>query len=188
MTYLLSIDPGVSSGVVLGQYTKTEPYTPIKSWQLSGGLTGATKFLDTHYSGLTWGWVVKGRPYYPVTVICEKFVPLNNKGFGHTLKSVEPLRIEGALIALGIMPEYLPEHYDVWPRPASMYFMGGANKREKLQRSRAWLKEHGLLLTGKDVGQADADDAISATLHAFAYLLHQRHRPTMKHYKIGVNI
>jgi len=178
MTTILSIDTGVSSGLVLGDFTETRGFTRWDAWQVSGGLLGLIGWMDCNTTALEVADVT----------VCEKFVPLNNKGFGHTLKSVEPLRIEGALIALGIMPEYLPEHYDVWPRPASMYFMGGANKREKLQRSRAWLKEHGLLLTGKDVGQADADDAISATLHAFAYLLHQRHRPTMKHYKIGVNV
>ena len=178
MTTILSIDPGVSSGLVLGDFTETRGLTRWDAWQVSGGLLGLIGWMDCNTTALEVADVT----------ICEKFVPLNNKGFGHTLKSVEPLRIEGALIVEGVMLDYTPDTFDVWPRPASMYFMGGANKREKLQRSRAWLKEHGLLLTGKDVGQADADDAISATLHAFAYLLHQRHLPTMKHYKIGVNV
>lgn len=181
MTYLLSIDPGVSSGVVWGYYDKKLPYEPLQSWQFSGGLIGFQEW----WSGRKFGHGL-GYPLMPDVIICEKFTPLNNAGFSHTLKSVEPLRIEGALVALGIMPDYMPEHYDVWPRPASLYFMGGSGKADKLKRSRAWLKEHGLLLTGKDVGQPDAMDVTSATLHAFAYLIRQKHRPTMEHYRIGV--
>ena len=180
MTYLLSIDPGVSSGLVYGHYSDTQPYSVLHAWQVSGGLPG---FLS-EWNAMQFGKL--GRLRVADQTLCEKFVPLTNKGFSHTLKSVEPLRIEGALVALGIMPEYYPEHHDVWPRPASMYFMGGTTKADKLKRSRAWLKEHDLLLTGKDVGQPDANDAISATLHAFGYLIRQRHLPTMKHYGIGV--
>ena len=183
MTYLLSIDPGVSTGVVLGHYHERCPYAPIGSWQVSGGVKGFLDWWNEAGFSDEEGWLI---PEF--TTICEKFVPLNNKGFSHTLKSVEPLRIEGMLVAYGVMPDYLPETFDIWPRASSLYFMGGANKAEKLKRSRAWLKEQGLLLTGKDVGQPNADDAVSATLHAFAYLLRQRHLPTMKHYKIGVNV
>ena len=211
MTYLLSVDPGVSSGIVLGTYSETAPYRTVESWQVGGGLQGLLDWLDTNTTRFgpmgnllpslsvrsfnpDATFTVAGVEYKEISstseivdvTICEKFTPLQNTGFSLTLKAVEPLRLEGGLVALGIMPDYLPEHYDVWPRPSAMYFKGGSTKAEKLKRSRAWLKEHGLLLTGKDVGQPDADDAISATLHAFAYLIRKRHLPTMKHYGIGV--
>ena len=177
MTTLWAADTGKSSGFVWGEFTPTTPFKRLGYAQVSGGIGGVKT------------WLAENQWVHDMDVrLCEKFVPISGKGFSQTLDSTLPLVIEGALIALDVMPEYRPEHYDVWPRPASMYFMGGANKAEKLKRSRAWLKEHGLLLTGKDVGQPNADDAVSATLHAFAYLLRQRHLPTMKHYKIGVNV
>ena len=175
VTTLWVADTGKSSGFVWGEFTPTTPFKRLGYAQVSGGLRGVLDWLDEN------AWV------YDMDVrLCEKFTPLNNSGFSQTLDSTLPLVIEGALIARGVMPDYTSETFDVFPRPAALYFMGGANKAEKLKRSRAWLKEHGLLLTGKDVGQADADDAVSAQLHAFAYLLRRRHRPTMQHYKIGV--
>ena len=177
MTTLWVADTGKSSGFVWGEFTPTTPFKRLGYAQVSGGIGGVKRWLADNQ------WV------YEIDVrLCEKFVPIGGQGFSQTLDSTLPLVIEGGLIMVDLMPEYGPDTLDVFPRPNAMYFMGGANKREKLQRSRAWLKEHGLLLTGKDVGQADADDAVSATLHAFAYLLHQRHLPTMKHYKIGVNV
>lgn len=194
MTYTLAFDGGKSSGIVLGEYGDDQTWTRLAMWQVSGGIAG---FLDWYYAN-TYEYIegpvtfTYSEPVETVymsspeaeknwpTIISERFIPLSGGGFAQTSDSVEPLRIEGALIALGLMPaDYTDKR---WQRPAAMYFSGGSNKAERLKASRAFLKSHGLLPTGKDVGQKDADDAISATLHSLAYMRKISHAPTIGHY------
>ena len=114
----------------------------------------------------------------PVEVCSEKFVPLGGKGFAQTLASTEPLRREGALIALGVMPDYPDPR---WRRPNSMYLYGGKNLAEKKKRSRQFLKDTGNYVTGKDVGCKDSNDAMSATLHGISYTAQVlKHEPTYR--------
>lgn len=196
MKYLLSIDPGLSSGVFLGSYSDTQPLERIAVWQFGGigdDLRGVDalvvwvrRFFIGHTSqGLIAFWWEPGMPSSVIrpddlTIIAEKFTPLSGQGHSLTLDAVEPLRCEGALIALGLMPAEFP--HEQWQRPAVMYFSGGSDLAAKKKASRAWLKSHDLLPTGKTVGQKDANDAVSATLHAFAYMRKMRHQPTMDHY------
>lgn len=186
MTTLISIDPGLSSGVFVGYYSDTEPLTRLGVFQFTGGVQGLLDFfsLPNYYINHT-----VSRPMYHIggirfrgepEFICEKFTPLTGRGFALTLDSVEPLRAEGALIAKGFMPAEFP--HERWQRPAVMYSHGGSTLAEKKKASRAWLKRHDLLPTGKTVGQPDANDAVSATLHAFAHMKKISHLPTLKHY------
>lgn len=186
MTTLIAIDPGLSNGVFVGHYSEDKPLTRLGVFQFTGGVQGLLDFfsIPSYYINHT-----VTRPMYHVggirfrdepEFICEKFTPLQGKGFALTLDSVEPLRAEGALIARGFMPAEFP--HPRWQRPAVMYSHGGSNLAEKKKASRAWLKSHGLLPTGKDVGQPDAHDAVSATLHAFAYMKSKKHLRTLKHY------
>lgn len=168
MTYIVSIDPGVSSGIAVGQYSATDALVVVNRFQISGGLSGLLPDLENM------------SPIIPGTlVICEKFTPRSGNGFSHTTKSVEPLRCEGALIALGLMPDYPDPR---WRQPTAQYFSGGETPAARKKASRAFLKKHDLYLTGKDVGQRDADDAISATLHLFGYMRQIKHRPTLERY------
>lgn len=195
MTYILAIDPGLSSGIVLGKFSDTEPFERVAFWQVEGGLAGFLEWADRHW---TWDsedfWyalIAKGLYVLEndLLVVAEKFTPLNNKGFSHTLDSVEPLRIEGALVALGLMPAEFPDAEHRWQRPAQMYTHGGTDKASRLRASRAWLKSHGLLVTGKQVGCKDANDVNSAQLHLFAHLRKIRHAPTLSAFwpeQIGV--
>lgn len=188
MTYLLSVDPGLMTGLVLGEYTDDTTYERLAYWQVSGGLGG---FLEWHYQNWDRGehWLF-GIPYeerisadFEIKVIAEKFVPLSGGGFSHTLKSVEPLRIEGAMVALGMIEDYAPDGGNAnWQRADKQYFCGGKTKAEKRKLSKQFLKDHGLYLTGKDVGQKDAEDYFSSILHAFAYMRKIGHEPTLKHY------
>lgn len=191
MTYLLSIDPGLSTGIALGHYDAITPYERVAYWQVQGGLAGWLEWYEEHwarpdsegptefdyYGGLTAGGVeVSDRE---LEVAAERFVLLPN---GFTLKSdaLEPLRIEGSLITLGLMPS----DYDDprWQRAGMQYFMAAPSDSlaTKKIKARAWLKDHGYYVTGKDVGLKDADDVRSATLHAIARLRTLGHVPTLR--------
>lgn len=197
---LISIDPGLSSGVVIGTYSDTEPYRRTHAFQFGDGLRGLMGSIYSQYDseeGVSWAHV-PGFGYYDldphfeddtVTVICEKFTPRPNPaGGGLALKSAEPLLCEGFLVSAGVMPYYSHEpkaDNSLWRAPSQMYFSGGKNLSERKKLARLWRIEHGLHLTGKDVGQPDADDANSATMHAISYLRSIRHKATLEHYFKG---
>lgn len=170
LKHVLSIDPGKSSGVALGSYSDTQPYTLVKCWQFGGGAEGLHK------------WVVNNlRQHWdypqPDHIVTEKYTPLQNKGFAQTLDSTTPLVCEGVLMSLGVVPWYPEGNFQ---RPNEMYRYGGKDKKEKLKLARKFLKDHDMLPTGKVVGQKDANDAVSAILHGIAFLVKQKHGPTMK--------
>ena len=104
-----------------------------------------------------------------VTIIAEKFTARNTKGFSYTTASLEPLRGEGALIALGLMPDYTPKEKR-WRDPGVQYLVGGKDKADKKKRQHKFLKDSDFYRTGKDLGAPDADDFRSATGHGLAYL------------------
>jgi hypothetical protein len=179
--YLLSIDPGKSSGIFLGHYSDTEPLTRVAVWQVEGGMQGLLDWFEAnlidHREPL---FGLKLAQSEDTVYVAEKFTPLQNQGFSLTLDAVEPLRCEGALIALGLLPAEFP--HNQWQRPNMMYWIHGTSLAEKKKASRAWLKTFGLLPTGKDVGCKDANDAVSASLHAFAYMRKIRHTPSIERY------
>lgn len=214
MKKLVTIDPGLSNGITVGEYSDTEPYRRTHAFQVEGGLTGLLKFLrvsegydwnELYYMHLHLGRetsvTLESEIYVPcddpdctnershgcgsqddpnvATVVCEKFTPRQ----ALKLDAVEPLRVEGALIALGVMPDYhVGKKNPLWGQPSAQYFCGGKTPAERKKFSREFLKKHDLHLTGKMVGCKDADDAISATLHAFAFLRRISHKPTLNHY------
>lgn len=163
---LLSIDPGLSSGVTLWEYGDSKPAELLEFWQIEGGIEGFlewTTFIGSHTDD----------------VVVEKFTPRQSL----TLASAEPLLIEGALIALGYVPPYKPGGKNVnWNHPAQMYFTGGDDLAAKKKRAHKWLKEHGLYVTGKDVGCKDANDVRSSMLHAMVWFRKQKHRATLKQF------
>lgn len=119
-------------------------------------------------------------------VITEKFTARATKGFSYTTASLEPLRGEGALIALGLMPDYSVAEKR-WRDPALQYFAGGSGKAEKKRRQHAFLKANGFYRTGKDFGTADADDVRSAASHGIVYIARElKHRPTFEWLSKGV--
>lgn len=213
MTTLISIDPGMSSGIAVGTYSDTEPFQLTHVFQIEGGLKGFVKnvrLIEEEYA--LWGSLHIGRKSFNLwdtlysgcvcgsedddcdcpfdveeeygDVICEKFTPRPNGKGGLTLASVEPLRIEGHLVGSGVMPDY-PDK--AWRQPSSQYFMcptRGVTLPEKKKSANKWLRENGFYFTGKDVGCKDADDARSATLHALSYL-RKFHRPTQEKYFKG---
>lgn len=170
MTTLISFDPGKSTGVVVGIYSDTMPWTLTEFWQIEGGLGG---FLNWHSQSHGW-------PHDKA--ISERFVPLAGQGFSHTADSIEPLRVEGALAAFNYLPA--DPAADGWQRAGSQYWLPGKNATEKRRKQKAWVKENHpeLYKTGKNVGCKDAEDYWSALFHTFAYLRRIKHEPTLKHY------
>lgn len=163
--YILGIDPGKSSGLAVIGYNNQYPWLDYVV-QIEGGVLALVEWLKIHWPATL-----------PIeTVISEKFTPLSGGGFNQTLDSVEPLRGEGALIALGLMPDY-PD--PKWRRPDRQYLYGGGSLAEKKRRAHRFLKEAGFYVTGKDVGCKDANDARSAMLHGLSYLAQVvKHKPT----------
>ena len=104
-----------------------------------------------------------------VTVIAEKFTARNTRGFSYTTASLEPLRGEGALIALGLMPDYTPREKR-WRDPGVQYLVGGKDKADKKKRQHKFLKDSDFYRTGKDLGAPDADDFRSSASQWLAYL------------------
>lgn len=181
----LSIDPGMSNGACLFTFGDDEPFTPIKLWQFPRGAEGLR----------LWAEYVELEPKYrlghlhgeaPISalysgahldaLVVEKFTPRQNEEFKLTQDSVEPLRGEGALIGRGLGPLIQ------WAEPSQQYFIGSPDlpKAEKRKLSKAFLETNGLKIVGSMVGNKDAEDAISAELHAIAWLRRQRHMPTMR--------
>lgn len=173
-SYGLTIDPGMSNGVCLFSWgtEQDEHFKQERLWQFPGGAPKLAQFLtvaeiEVGEDGLTY----RGLPL--ARMVVEKFTPRSHEGFNLTQKGVEPLRGEGVLIGRGFEP------FIDWQEPSAQYFMGGITLSDKKKRSREFLKLHGIYVTGKQVHQKDADDAISAELHAIAWLRKKRHMPTL---------
>lgn len=164
--YILSIDPGVSSGVALLSYTDETAPVLEKAWQFRGGAEALNEWMDEYVSGsfalMNSAWV---------TSLCEKFNPRGSgQGFAYTAASLEPLKCEGVLIAHGLPDAYVS--------PPQQYFAGGKGKAEKKRLQHKALKDMGLYVTGSMVDSPDADDTRSAIAHALSYLTRSGHKPS----------
>lgn len=172
---LVAFDPGKSSGIAQATLHPDGELEWNNTWQVTGGVVGFTRFLKE------WDRILRG------TLISEKFIPFGIKGANFTVDSLEPLRGEGALIALGFMPDWDKDE-PRWQIASKQYMYGGKTKVEKRKLAKEFLKKHGWYLTGKDVGQSDAEDAISARLHTIYYIAHTlRHKPFWDRYFEGAN-
>lgn len=192
MTDLVVIDPGISTGIVTGSYTDDTPFEVTGKYQVTGGLMGLRDFLYT--SGVvTWElpqFVADQDDFFSLafppiqTVVVEKFTPrARDDGGGLTLKSVEPLRIEGYLVGEDYLPDFVEGAANPqWRQPGEQYFSGGTDLASRKKASQEWMKERGLWTTGKEVGQPDADDVNSAMRHALGYMRDIMHLPTLKEY------
>ena len=184
--YVLSIDPGLSTGVALLSYGEDSPVELVEGWQFTGGVAGLIQWVERYYRGPSWGWQFSpgGRPYFPVRVVAEKFTARNTRGFSYTTASLEPLRGEGALIALGLMPDYTPKEKR-WRDPKLQYLVGGKDLADKKKRQHKFLKDNGFYRTNKDFPDSPlkdgADDFRSAASHGLASLARElHHKPTFE--------
>lgn len=200
MNYVLSIDCGVSTGIALLSFEEDSPAELVQGWQFTGGVAGLIRWLGSHWRNEDWdsyndqpawpffvnretGLYLRGSedgdwPFEKVLIVAEKFTARNTRGFSYTTASLEPLRGEGALIALGLMPDYTLADKR-WRDPSLQYFSGGTGKAERKKRQHAFLKANGFYRTGKDFGTADADDFRSACAHGVNYIARElKHKPT----------
>lgn len=181
MKTLISIDPGQSTGLIAGTYSEDTPFELTHAFQIEGGVEGFVMRFDFRKRTL------HGRPVSRVQVLnekgwglcdvladdflVEKFSARGAAAGPFALKTdaLEPLRVEGALIAMGVPI--------TWVQPPQQYFLPGKDKAEKKKRQHAWLKENGYAIMPKDLGTKDADDARSACAHAISWL-RKFHKPT----------
>lgn len=198
MNYVLSVDCGVSTGIALLSFEEDSPAELVEGWQFTGGVAGLIGWLNEHWTNDHWDSYNDEQAYptlwtgglyfrasdegdWPerrVRIITEKFTARNTKGFSYTTASLEPLRGEGALIALGLMPDYTVAEKR-WRDPGLQYFAGGTGKVEKKKRQHKFLKENGFYRTGKDFGTSDADDFRSSAAHGICYIMRElKHKPT----------
>lgn len=187
---LLSIDPGVSTGIALlsvPDESEGKPVSLIAGWQFRGGLAGFLNWRGYFSASEDLSEIrANGKSYLVDWVIAEKFSPINHSDYALTLDSVEPLRIEGSLITIGAMSDYQKENW-FWRRPIEQYIFGGKTKAEKKKLQHRWLKEHGFYLSGKDLGAKDADDFRSATAHGISFAVKVlEHKATWKLVSEGV--
>lgn len=168
--YILSIDPGVSTGVSLVELPEDGPPRLVEGWQFGGGVSGLISWTEGCHN------LHDDRAVEYDAIICEKFRPINHDNYALTTKSVEPLRCEGALIALGWMSDGDgPE----WRLPRDQYLFDGGKLADKKKRLRAFLKNTGLYRLPKELDAPDNNDFVSATGHALAYAMKVlNHRPT----------
>lgn len=165
--YVLSIDCGLSTGAAMLSYEESSPAELVQGWQFGGGVSALIDWCES---------IAPVRGGY--TFIAEKFTARNPKGFHYTTASLEPLRCEGALIALGLMPDYTVAEKR-WRDPSLQYFAGGTGKAERKKKQHAFLKANGFYRTGRDLGSPDADDFRSACAHGINYIARElKHRPT----------
>lgn len=90
---LLTIDPGVATGIALGWYNEYHPYERTHFWLVKGGVQG---FLHWYYAEAP-------NEVYAAEWVSEAFVLSSGNDFVANLESV---RIEGAMAALGLHPTY----------------------------------------------------------------------------------
>lgn len=150
---VLAIDPGMSTGITLMVYEIGHQPEIANQWQFGGGLAGFTEWCSTSLAGM-----------HPESTVMERFTP-RPVAFSYSLDELEPLRIEG--FATAVFSQV------TWQDPPQRKLIRTLPETEK------FLKVNEYWATGKDVGQKDADDANSATMHAIAFLRNQAHRATI---------
>lgn len=155
MTEILSIDPGMSTGLIAAS-VKDDKLPEIR-WkeQIEGGLPGLLEIE-------IWEYLQKD------VVICESFHP-RQMARSYKLNELEPLRIEGYLVA----------HVEpVFRQPEQRKLIKGDDfipSARFLEWAGYWTLPSELPIKPKD-----ADDANSAMMHLFSYLRSRKHRPTVK--------
>lgn len=163
MTYLLSFDAGLNTGIALMHYSPTEPVTLVARWQVHNGLDG---FLD--WAEREW------HPGLADEVVVEKFV------FDPSAKAADlaGVPIEG-VIAVYARRDGAPI---IWHTRADKSGLIGypESAATKAQRQRVrfdFLERIGMFAAG-----TENDDSNDAIVHGLVSLKRRRHLPTIRAY------
>ena len=161
MKYILSIDPGQSTGIALGSYDAITPYQLVSRWNVLGGVEGFIEWWQENQDG-----------EIAHELVVEKFHLDPTNQFSADLT---PVAIEGALAALN------------WDAGVEIAWQGRELKsaligyppeaRTKTERQRVrfdFLDRFGLFAKG-----AHNDDSNDAITHALTYLKRRKHAPTL---------
>lgn len=166
--YYMAIDPGRATGVAIGRVNPQQPLEIIFTAIIPGGTEALIDWLERTNNGkyITELDCMKNFPEeydnidFHLDAICETF---RLRG-GVISPDLEALRIEGVL-----MDRFGNTVH--WQNPSDKSLVGDD-----------FLRENDLWLTGKDVDHQDGRDANDALLHLFAYMMKQRHLPTLEAY------
>lgn len=171
---IVALDPGMSTGVVVANYTPDTELEVVRVDQIEGGIIGLNNHAPSEDDVSFWVEALYG------TVISERFTP---RPLRRSYKSneLEPLRIEGFLMAEDIMPYDYKDRR--WRSPQYQVLLKGEDAAESKKLSDNLLREHNLWHTGKQVGCKDANDVNSAMKHVVSYLVELKHEPTLEWFK-----
>ena len=159
MTYLLSIDPGRSTGIALGFYDSITPYRLVGRWNVLGGVEG---FI--HWWGTT--------EILFDEIVAESFVLDPDNKFSADLT---PVQIEGVLINLlwssdlSIIWQPRTDKAGLKPYPRNCMT---STQRQRFRFD--FLDQFGLFAAG-----AANDDSNDAITHGLVHLKRVKHMPTM---------
>jgi hypothetical protein len=156
----MAVDPGGATGVALGHYDDKTPITFTETFTIPNGAAG---FGD---------WWHNSEAEYREKLIVETFVPRANE----FLASVAGVEVIGFI-------KGTTWRDPIWQSRSDKALLTG-NKPgvDSEAKNNAFLKEHGLWLTGKQVGWKDGRDAMDAEIHALVYAKKIRHIPTLRQY------
>lgn len=158
MTRILSVDPGLNTGVSLGYYDATTPYRQLQRWQVHHGPEG---FID---------WIERECPEYDEVVV-ERYVYSDDE-----VGDIVGVPIEGVVL------------WDARKRGAQVIWQDRTHKGRligyppeavtKAQRQRVrfdFLERFGFFLPG-----TENDDTNDAITHAIVSLKVRNHMPTLR--------
>lgn len=158
MSIVMSVDPGMSTGIVVARISDEAPPVLRGRFQVEQGLSGLNEWID-----------LCDRAMDSVTrLVCEKWHPRPTSRV-YRLDELEPVRIEGMLQT---------DYGDVimFRQPEQRHLF---RETETFSKSAAFLKWAGYWTTGSEVGCKDANDTNSAMMHLFGYLRDNKHGPTI---------
>lgn len=159
MSKVLSMDPGMSTGIVHAIVKDDTPPTIIMVWQVEQGLAGVND----------WGGENPHTAGFADRLVCEKWHPRPGART-YKLDELEPIRIEG-------MVQTLYQDIVLFRQPEQRHLF---KEGDNFAKSKAFLQWAGYWTVGSEVGCKDANDTNSAMMHLFGYLRDNKHRPTIR--------
>lgn len=163
MTYILSVDPGLNTGISLGYYDATTPYQLLKRWQVHHALGGFILWLEASEYELQ----------DVDEIVVERYIANHDED-----GDISGVPIEGAIALWARQHGAAVIWQTRFDKGALTGYPDDAITKAQRQRIRFdFLAEHGLGKAGTE--NDDTNDTIG---HALVSLKKRRHAPTMARY------